>query len=296
MIDFKILVVDDNPIYRRLLTEIVSSKKINFLEASDGEIGLDMFKKHLPDVVICDVFMPKLNGLDLLKAIKRIKPDTFVIMVTVHDFEDWIIEALESGASNFLKGPVTHKELSMLIDKYYEIVKNRSFSKNFISIIKEKQLTLKFNSDIMSVPNIVDYILRETGNRINISERFGFELGLNELITNSIEHGNMEISSEEKKTAIENNKLLQLYKSKFKEPEIANRTITVKLNISKEIIELEIIDEGKGFDRQNICDPLKAVNAKELVGKGIFLSKHYFDEMEYIGKGNIVRIKKYLLN
>ncbi len=292
MFDFKILVVEDQPIYRKLLTDIIEAKKFKFFEAVDGESGLEMFRKHSPDLVICDISMPKMNGLELLKAIKKIKPDTYVVIATAHDYEDWVIEALESGASNYLKKPVTNMELTHILDKYYEIAKNKAITKNIMSMMEEKQLVLKCKSNIQSIPNIVNYLIKETGNKINESERFGFELGLNELIINSVEHGNLEISGEEKYKALENNKLINLYNLKLKDPELANRTLTVKLNIKKEIIELEIIDEGKGFDWRKINDPLKTENKEKLVGKGIFLSKNYFDKLEYKGKGNIVRVIK----
>ena len=294
MFDFKILVVEDHPIYRKLLIDIIEAKKIKFLEAEDGEVGLEMFKKHKPDLVICDILMPKMNGLELLKTIKEIKSDTYVIIATAHDYEDWVIEALNSGASNYLKKPVTFKELTHILDKYYEIEKNKSISKNIMSVVEEKQLILKLKLDIQSIPNIVDYLIKETGNKIKESDRLGFELGLNELIINSVEHGNLEISSEEKQKAFEDNKLLHLYNTKLKEPELANRTITIKLNITKEIIELEITDEGKGFDWRKISNPLTSDNIEKLAGKGVFLSKYYFDELEYKGKGNIVRVIKIL--
>jgi len=292
MFDFKILVIEDNPIYRKLLTEIVEAKKLKFLEAEDGESGLDMFKKHKPDLVLCDILLPKTDGLTVLKSIKKIKPNTCVVMVTAHDYEDWVIEALESGASNYLKKPVTFKELTHILDKYYEIAKNKSISKNIMSMVEEKKLVLKCKPNIQSIPLLVDYLIKETGDMIKESERFGFELGLNELLVNSIEHGNLEISGEEKYLALENNKLNHLYDSKLKKPELANRTITIKMNITKEIVELEITDEGKGFDWRKISDPLKTDDIEKPGGKGIFLSKYYFDEFEYKGKGNIVRVMK----
>ena len=294
MFDFKILVVEDHPIYRKLILEIIEAKKFTFLEAIDGENGLEMFRKHTPDLVICDILMPKMNGLELLKAIKKIKPNTYVIIATAHDYEDWVIEALNLGASNYLKKPVSYKELTRVLDKYYKIEKNKSISKNVMSVVKEKQLILKLKSNIQFIPLFVDYLIKETGDKIKESERFGFELGLNELLINSIEHGNLEISSDEKAKALENNKLLDLYDSKFKKPELAKRTITVKLNITKEIIELEITDEGRGFDWRKVSDPLKTENREKFNGKGIFLSKYYFDVLEYKGKGNIVRVIKYL--
>jgi YesN/AraC family two-component response regulator len=292
MYDFKILVVEDQPIYRKLLTEIIESKKFKFIEAHDGESGLEMFKKHKPDLVFCDVLMPKVDGLQLLKSIKKIKPDTVVVMVTAHDCEDWVIEAIESGASNYLKKPVAFKEMSHILDKYYKIANNKSISKNIMSVVEEKQLLLKFESNIQTIPLLVDYLINETGDKIKELDRFGFELGLNELIMNSVEHGNLEIGREEKQKALDKNKLNQLYKTKLKDPELANRTLTVKLHINKEIVEIEIIDEGKGFDWQKISDSIRTNDIESLGGKGIFLSKYYFDELEYIGKGNIVRVVK----
>jgi len=56
--------------------------------------------------------------------------------------------------------------------------------------------------------------------------------------------------------------------------------------------EFEIADEGKGFDWNKVPDPIHKENHEEFHGRGIFLTRFHFDEMEYLGKGNIVKLKK----
>jgi len=288
--NFKILIVEDDVLFRSYLKNAIKALGYGVYEAENGRVGLEIFKKKLPKLVISDIQMPEMNGIELLQIIKQIRADTIVIIATFFDSEEWAIKALHAGANNYLKKPFRPKMLSQLIQKYYHITKSRAATREIKKMVVNKEFELRFRSDIEIIPKIVDYIIHES-NSFDIG---GLELGLNEMLTNSVEHGNLEISFEEKTKALEDDNLASLYWSRLNEPVYADREVAIKYKMSKEYVEFIITDEGNGFDWHSIPDPINEENHKEFHGRGIFLTRFQFDEMEYLSKGNIVRLRKYL--
>ncbi len=118
----KILIVDDDVELRQELKDLLSEYEV--LEASEGRLALDMLKRaNEIGVVILDVMMPGLSGLDILAEIKRIEPELTTIMLTGHGSKDVAIEALRSRADNFLEKPVDPQALKEIVDKSLEATK-----------------------------------------------------------------------------------------------------------------------------------------------------------------------------
>ncbi len=116
----KILVVDDEEINVRLLSMSLKSDGYTTVEAFNGEEGLEVFKKESPDIVVTDIKMPKMDGLELLKKIKEIDSDNEVIIVTGHGDIDSTITALQYGASDFINKPIRDEALAIALARAKE--------------------------------------------------------------------------------------------------------------------------------------------------------------------------------
>ena len=101
----KILVVDDEQSIRRTLREILEFEKYAVDEAGDGLECLTRLKTNKYDVVICDIKMPKMDGMDALERIQIISPDTPVVMISGHANIDTAVEAVKKGAYDFISKP-----------------------------------------------------------------------------------------------------------------------------------------------------------------------------------------------
>jgi len=111
-----VLLIDDDPGIRKLLTRELKRRGLEVETAANGEEGLALLDRRDPDVVVCDVRMPDLNGLEVLRRIKEREPDTTeVIMLTGHGTIDSAIEAIKAGAYHYLTKPVKVAELAALI-------------------------------------------------------------------------------------------------------------------------------------------------------------------------------------
>jgi len=105
-----ILVVDDEPQIRRVMRMALSSQGFEVIEARSGEEGLEKFREHLPDLVLLDLNMPGIGGLETCRSI-RIGSEVPIIVLTVRSKEEEKVEALDAGADDYVTKPFGMKEL-----------------------------------------------------------------------------------------------------------------------------------------------------------------------------------------
>ncbi|HPG57255.1 MAG TPA: sigma-54 dependent transcriptional regulator [Candidatus Wallbacteria bacterium] len=115
----KILVADDENTIRLAFENLLTTNNYEPILARDGIEALELFKKHKPPVCVIDIKMPGMNGLELLKEIKKVKENAFVIVVTAFADMEKTIEAMKFGAYDFLKKPFDNDNILMLIKKAY---------------------------------------------------------------------------------------------------------------------------------------------------------------------------------
>ena len=114
---FAILIVDDETDIREVLEIALMDMGHEVFLAPDGRKALALFDEHHPDIVITDIKMPVMGGIDLLKQVKRRSPDTPVIMITGHGDMDLTIASLKFGASDFITKPVNVDILELAVTK-----------------------------------------------------------------------------------------------------------------------------------------------------------------------------------
>ncbi|TQV71436.1 response regulator [Aliikangiella marina] len=103
----KVLVIDDEPLVRQSIAVYLEDSGYDIIEAQDGQQGVELFKSNLPDVVLCDLRMPGMDGLEVLKTMTEIAADTPVIMVSGAGQINDVVEALRLGALDYIVKPVT---------------------------------------------------------------------------------------------------------------------------------------------------------------------------------------------
>jgi len=101
----KILYIEDDAGQRKQFAEQMAGQGFKVTSTASGEAGLHWFKKSRVDVVLCDLNMPKMNGLEVLKKIKKIDADVPVIILTAHGSVDMAVKALKVGAYDFVLKP-----------------------------------------------------------------------------------------------------------------------------------------------------------------------------------------------
>lgn len=110
--DISILIVDDNEMTRETLRVILRSEHYNVIgEAVDGDAAYEMAIKLRPNIILLDVVMPKVSGLEALKNIKLVMPEVLIMMVTANTDQGTVAEAVQAGISGYIIKPFNAKKV-----------------------------------------------------------------------------------------------------------------------------------------------------------------------------------------
>jgi len=288
----KVLLVEDDESSLCYLEVALKKEGIEYRTANDGKIGYEVFKEFQPDFILSDINMAEMTGIELLEKVKVHRPETIVVMLTAFNSEQYVVDAMKLGANNYLKKPILKDTFLAFLRKYDNIIQMQYFDKKITSYQKCHEFDLVFNTEFENIPSIVNLLVSETDGILSPEKQLDIRLGLSELLLNAVEHGNLGISFYEKSDAVNNDTLGQLYKERLAISEYAKRLVSVSYSYKNNICEWIITDQGQGFDFKSIPDPSSEEGLMCLHGRGIFICRFQFDEMEYIGCGNQVRVVK----
>ena len=107
----RLLIVEDEPLLRITMADALRKEGWAVDVAEDGVKGVALFEQHMHDLVLTDLVMPRLGGMDLLKRIKAVQPDTTVVIITAHGTVDRAVEAMREGAADFIAKPFSMAQL-----------------------------------------------------------------------------------------------------------------------------------------------------------------------------------------
>jgi len=117
-----VLVIEDNPDIRENTAEMLELENFNVVTAEDGLQGLELALAHLPDVILCDIMMPKLNGYEVLKQLKENEATVNIpfIFASASVEKKEIKHAMQLGADAYIRKPFDLTELMELVNKFID--------------------------------------------------------------------------------------------------------------------------------------------------------------------------------
>ena len=124
-----ILIVEDDPTVRESLRMLLKKKGYTLHLASQGKEALQIFRQKAVDLVITDLVMPKMDGIELLEAVKSLKPEAEVIVISAQGTIEKAVQAMKLGAFDFIEKPINPRVISLLVERAIEkqtlILQNR---------------------------------------------------------------------------------------------------------------------------------------------------------------------------
>ena len=293
----EILVVDDQREILSMLKDVLEAKGFEVVTAADGMEAIEAYKEHRPSFTLTDISMPGMTGLELLKQIKTLNSEAAVMLMTGAGTETYAIDALRGGAINYFNKPLDINELVETIKRYSMLASGFDFELYAGRFLVGETLKLELENDLDQVNNAVQMILNHCRAVFAMDDLFTLRFGLYEMLVNSIEHGNLGITYEQKTKALEQNQLTELINERVIDPDRAARRVHIECMITPEQMACTIRDEGEGFDHSvysNAPDPeaLFEELGVSLHGRGIMLTSLQFDQVQFNDRGNEVRIVK----
>ncbi len=130
----KILVIDDEQATLKMFRLILSAYGYETLTAENGETGLKCYEQERPDIILTDIKMPIMDGIEVLTSIKNINPRAEVIVITGHGDMDLTIRALNLDATDFINKPVQRKILSQALERAEERLRISENEENCLNV------------------------------------------------------------------------------------------------------------------------------------------------------------------
>lgn len=289
----RILIVDDSATDRCMVGSLVaqySRAEINY--AHDGLDALAAIARQTPDLVITDLVMPRMNGLELTAEVRRRFPGVPIILMTSQGNEEIAVEALQRGAASY----VSKSKLAVnLLDTVHMVlaVNDRLHTQARLEryLVRSRREFVLENDPSLFGPLLA--CLQEESDRFQLwddSERTRVGIALQEALTNAVFHGNLELSGamrEEDEDAYHSLAVLRRH-----QPPYAQRQLRVEADFSHDGARFVIRDEGPGFNPQLLPDPTDPANIERVSGRGILLMRTFMDEVQYNESGNQVAMTK----
>lgn len=123
--EFSVLFVEDEPIITMSFVKVLKRRFAQVYAAKDGEMGLELFKQHRPDIVFTDILMPRMNGIEMTRQIKELSADTPIIVMTAVNEEPYREKARALGAFGYLTKPIDEEEFFSLLKRTTETLRQR---------------------------------------------------------------------------------------------------------------------------------------------------------------------------
>ena len=154
---YTVLYAEDTPEIQEQMHILLARIFKTVYLANDGAIGLALFEKHAPDIVITDIQMPNKNGLDMAASIKEISPKTPILITTAFNEEKYFLRAIECGVDSFLLKPVDKQKL---FDALFKVVSQKAYQakkEELEHLKKVQEINLIAEQSIQELANIIPF-------------------------------------------------------------------------------------------------------------------------------------------
>ena len=290
-----LLLAEDDESTAIMIRDLARSLGWKVLHASNGEEAFQLFLKIEPDLMLVDYFLPRLDGLEILERVRQSKSRVPIVIMTAVFDESVILQALRLGATDFLRKPFEHLSLLMNILKR----ENRRYQSNRVlkllpSRILRQSVTFEIENDLAMGAAVCSHIAEAMTRG---ADTYPVRLGLEELCANAIEHGNREVTTAMKHEALERHEpgaYARLLAERSQTSPWRERRVRVHATMQEGRLDVMISDEGNGFDCTSLPSPLVEEQSPIAHGRGISLARLQFDELEFLGNGNTVRVRRLL--
>ncbi len=288
-----VLIVDDSAIDRRLIAGLAGHGNNWQLDlASDGVQALARMATQLPDIVLTDLQMPGLNGLELVSSVRRKFPQVPVVLMTAQGSEEIAIQALRAGAASYVpKVALT----TLLVPTVRRILSQAEEDRSHLELmnhLQSREEHFRIGHELNHVLTMSRYLQQQIGESWGLekSERLRMGTAFEEALLNALYHGNLELPSSLKDEDFE--RFYSAAAERKQQQPYQDRMIDIRFSLNPALMAVSIRDQGPGFDPAILPDPRDLEFLDRPHGRGVMLMRSFMDEVRYNSTGNEVTLQK----
>ncbi len=259
--------------------------------ATHGAEALARVADEPPDIVVTDLQMPGMDGLELVRALRGRYPLVPVVLMTAHGSEEIAVQALEQGAASYVSKARLAENLAETVHHVLAMASANRRHDKLLHRLHRSTWTFVLDNDPALISPLVDYLQQQVAllNFCDEAGRVRLGIALQEALINALVHGNLEISSETLHRAQIDDP--DLIRRRSNEPAYRDRKIRVFAEFSTDTARFIIRDDGPGFDHRRHVEMLAPLDSEG--GRGLVLMRAFMDEVSFSAAGNEVTMTRH---
>jgi CheY-like chemotaxis protein len=289
----RVLVVDDAAFDRELIARLLGSMdNLEALFAHNGNEALAVIERESPAVVLTDLVMPDLDGLELVNRMRAFHSQIPVVLMTAYGSEEVAMQALRAGAANYIPKRDLVRDLAQTLRKLFELASARGGRGRILKCLVQRESTLSLANDsdlVIALIDLVDEELEGMGSW-DAAGRLQVCIALQEALANALFHGNLEVSS----TLRADDEAIfyaEADRRRDQEP-YRSRRLCVQIKIDREDTRFVVADEGPGFDTKILNRPVEPEDLNRIGGRGLLLIRTFMDRVSFNRSGSEITMVK----
>lgn len=294
-----ILVIDDCESLVKTVGSILQTQNYRVDTALNGSEALRKIHSNNYDLVLCDIDMPGMTGLDFLEKLRKDNQSLNVILMTGFLEPEYFIKAIRLGASDFISKPIEFQHLTSSISTLLSKNGNHDDLDSALETLNELRLELVINPRKFSQRSINQISKRFMEANLRLAPLIVNELLIcvDEMVYNAFIHGTLGLTLQQRRN--DHDALQEIITGKLNQPDVSNRLIrfTIAINQPGKAISISVEDDGEGFDYEAWLHNASRTNLLNLDehGRGLAVLYHLADEVVFSNGGRRIRITKSIL-
>ncbi len=303
----RLLVVEDSPTQALLLRQRLVRAGFDVRVAADGNAALAEIERQMPNLILTDLDIPGMNGLELVREVRRRRLPVPAVLLTALGSEDVAVEALKAGAAAYIPKKRMEHELGRVLDQVLAVCRASQHEQQLAEALAACECRFELPSDPALAGPLVRRLQHELV-RMRMTDPATLRqvgMALHEALLNAIEHGNLEVPSELKE---QGDRFRQLVEERRRAEPFASRRVRLTAShvfqpaqhvagstanpATECAVRYVVADEGPGFDPSTLPDPTDPANLDKPSGRGLLLIHAFMDEVSFNSSGNQITLVK----
>jgi CheY-like chemotaxis protein len=289
-----VLVVDDSPLDCHLVETLLSPMgDLKVVFAGSVKEGLEAIARESPAVIMTDLVLPDVDGLELVKRVRAEHPRIFVILMTAYGSEEVAMQALRAGAANYIAKKDMARELVPTIRHVLDLAAMNRERGRLLRCMVRRESSFILDND----PDLIASFMKLMGEELagmgfwDVTGLLQVSIALQEALTNAMFHGNLEVGTEHRQ--LDERVFDELASNRRHCHPYCTRRIRVHAQLDSTAARFVVGDDGGGFDTTLFDRPVDADDLSRIGGRGLVLIRTFMDEVCFNSSGSQISMIKY---
>lgn len=288
-----ILIAEDSVAQAAQMRGLLERANHTVVVATDGAQAIKVLGEKLPDIILTDLNMPEMDGLELVEHVRERHSEVPVVVMTADGSEDTAVAALRKGAASYLPKRAIAQSLVKTISEILELMEARRGRDEVREALVASEWSYVIGNDHQFGGRVVAR-LEEQLRTLKYSDATGtlrVTMALREAVANAIDHGNLELDSSLRDQ--DGPAYSDLGKQRLRQEPWKSRRITITSRVTPDQVRYTVADQGRGFDPSSLPDPRDPENLLRAHGRGLMLIRSFMDEVTHNETGNVITMVKH---